>query len=211
MNVRSIAFRLIVGGCLAVILPLMAVGCLAVSKSSQALKDMALDNAASQSQKMAALVESTLNSQLKITSAHAADTNIRMLGEKIKKDGLETASIDIAQLRQQMKAKFKQLDKSCLGIFVTDDKGYIYTGELANGDEYKGSNVADRPYFQQAKSTGKPAVGEFVVSKQTGEAICVFSAPIISMSGEFLGIFGLSLRTEAVTNHINNVKVGTTG
>lgn len=211
MNIRSIAFRLIVGGCVAVAVPLMVVGYLAVSKSSQALIETAQNNAASQAQKLATLIETTMGCQLKTATAHAVDTNIRLIGEKIKKDGLEAASADIAQLRQQMKAKFKQLDSSYLGIFVTDEKGTIYTGELANGDEYKGSNVADRPYFLQARSTGKAAAGDFTYSKQTGEAICVFCAPIISMNGDFLGVFGLSLKAEAVTRLISSVKVGTTG
>jgi len=211
MNIRSIAFRLIAGGCVAVALPLVIVGYIAVSKSSDALMKTARDNAASQAQKMASLVESTLDSQLKTAAAHAVDTNIRLIGEKIKKDGLEAASSDIAQLRQQMKAKFKQLDSSYLGIFVTDNKGYMYTGELADGDEYKGVNLADMPYFQQAKSTGKPVAGDVVFSKVTGDVIYVLCALITSMSGDFLGIFGLPLKAGPLTQHVSSVKVGTTG
>jgi methyl-accepting chemotaxis protein len=211
MNIRSIAFRLIFGGCLAVVLPLVVVGYIAVSKSSKALMDTARDNAASQAQKLAALVESTLDSQLKTAAAHAVDTNVRLIGEKIKKDGLEATMSDIAQLRQQMKAKFKQLDSSYLGIFVTDDKGYMYTGELASGDEYKGVNLADMPYFQQARSTGKPVAGDIVSSKVTGDIIYVLCAPITSMNGDFLGIFGLSLKASPLMQHISSVKVGSSG
>lgn len=211
MNIRSIAFRLVVGGCVAVALPLIVVGYLSVSKSSQALMDTARDNAASQAHKLAALVDSTLDAQLKTAAAHAVDTNIRLLGEKIKKEGLDGALSDIAQLRQQMKAKFKQLDSSYQGIFITDDKGYMYTGELASGEEYKGVNLADMPYFQQARSTGKPVAGEVVYSKVTGDVIYVLCAPITSMSGDFLGIFGLSLKAGPLTQRVSSVKVGNTG
>ncbi|WP_448873441.1 methyl-accepting chemotaxis protein [Desulfobulbus propionicus] len=211
MNIRSIAFRLIAGGCVAVALPLVVVGYLAVSKSSRALMDTARENAASQAQKLAALVDSTLDAQLKTAAAHAVDTNIRLIGEKIKKEGLAAASAEIATLRQQMKDKFKQLDNSYQGIFVTDDKGYMYTGELANGDEYKGVNLADMDYFQQAKSTGRPIAGEVVHSKVTGDVIYVLCAPITSMNGDFLGIFGLSLMAEPLTRHVSSVKVGATG
>ena len=211
MNIRSIAFRLVVGGCIAVAMPLIVVGFLSVSKSSKALMDTARDNAASQAHKLAALVDSTLDAQLKTAAAHAVDTNIRLLGEKIKKEGLNGALSDIAQLRQQMKAKFKQLDSSYQGIFITDDKGYMYTGELASGEEYKGVNLADMPYFQQARSTGKPVAGEVVYSKVTGDVIYVLCAPITSMSGDFLGIFGLSLKAGALTQRVSSVKVGNTG
>ncbi|MGE4559074.1 MAG: methyl-accepting chemotaxis protein [Desulfobulbus sp.] len=211
MNIRSIGFRLIVGGCVAVALPLVIVGFIAVSKSSNALSEIALNNAASQAENLAALIESTLDAQLKTAAAHAVDTNIRLIGEKVKKEGLDAAVTDIAQLRQQMKDKFKQLDSTYLGIFVTDDKGYMYTGELAGGEEYKGVNLADMAYFQRAKSTGKPVAGEVVYSKVTGDVIYVLCAPILSMNGDFLGIFGLSLKAEPLTRHISSVKVGQTG
>jgi methyl-accepting chemotaxis protein len=211
MNIRSIGFRLIVGGCVAVALPLVVVGFLAVSKSSTALGETASNNAASQALQLAALIESTLDAQLKTAAAHAVDTNVRLIGEKVKKEGLGAATADIAQLRQQMKDKFKQLDSSYLGIFVTDDKGYMYTGELSSGEEYKGVNLSDMPYFQEAKNTGKPVAGEVVHSKVTGDVIYVLCAPVTSLSGEFLGIFGLSLKAEPLTGHVSSVKVGTTG
>nr|WP_321464403.1 methyl-accepting chemotaxis protein [uncultured Desulfobulbus sp.] len=211
MNIRSIGFRLIAGGCVAVALPLLVVGFLAVSKSSTALTETARNNAASQAHKLAELVESTLDAQLKTAAAHAVDTNVRLIGEKIKKEGLTAATSDIAQLRQQMKDKFKQLDDSYLGIFVTDDKGYMYTGELASGKEYKGVNLADMDYFQKARSTGKPVVGEVVHSKVTGDVIYVLCAPVTSLSGDFLGIFGLSLKAAPLTQHVSGVKMGQTG
>jgi len=211
MNVRSIGFRLVAGGCVAVALPLLVVGFIAVSKSSNSLSETARNNAASQASNLAALMESTLQAQLKTAAAHAVDTNVRMIGEKIKNQGLGAAAADIAQLRQQMKDKFKQLDSSYLGIFVTDDKGYMYTGELASGEEYKGVNLSDMPYFQQAKSSGKPVAGEVVHSKVTGDVIYVLCAPITSLSGDFLGVFGLSLKADPLTEHVSKVKIGTTG
>ena len=211
MNIRSIGFRLIVGGCLAVAVPLVLVGYLAVSKSATALAEIARNNAASQAEKLALVIESTLDAQSKTAAAHAVDTNVRLIGQKVKDLGLEGAAADIASLRQQMKAKFKQLDNSYLGIFVTDAKGFMYTGELASGDEYKGVNLADMDYFQKAKSSGKAVVGDIVPSKVTGDVIYVLCAPILSPSGDFLGVFGLSLKAQPLTSHVSSVKVGSTG
>ena len=151
MNIRSIGFRLIVGGCLAVAIPLILVGYLSVSRSAAALSDIARNSAAAQAEKLALVISSTLDAQAKTAAAHAVDTNVRLIGQKVKEVGLEAAAAQVADLRQQMKAKFKQLDSSYLGIFVTDDKGFMYTGELASGEEYKGVNLAGMDYFQQAK------------------------------------------------------------
>ncbi len=211
MNIRSIGFRLVVGGCLAVAVPLAVVGFLAVSKSSSALTAISRDNAAAQAQKLATVIESTLDAQSKTAAAHAVDTNVRMIGQKVKEQGIEGATADIANLRQQMKAKFKQLDSNYLGIFVTDDKGTMYTGELTNGDEYKGVNLADTEYFQKVKRTGKAIVSDIVFSKVTGDVIYVLCAPILSYSGDFLGVFGLSLKAQPLLSHVSTVKAGNTG
>ena len=211
MNIRSIGFRLIVGGCLAVAVPLVLIGYLAVSKSATALTEIARNNAASQAEKLALVIESTLDAQSKTAAAHAVDTNVRLIGQKVKDLGLEGAATDVASLRQQMKAKFKQLDNSYLGIFVTDAKGFMYTGELASGEEYKGVNLADMDYFQKAKSSGKAVVGDIVSSKVTGDVIYVLCAPILSYFGDFLGVFGLSLKAQPLIGHVSSVKVGTTG
>jgi len=211
MNIRSIGFRLIVGGCLAVATPLVLVGLLAVSKSATALSAMARDNAAGQAEKLAAVIASTLDAQAKTAAAHAVDTNVRLIGQRVKETGLDGAATEIATLRQQMKAKFKQLDTGYLGIFVTDDKGFMYTGELAGGEEYKGVNLADMEYFQKAKSSGKAVVGDIVASKVTGDVIYVLCAPILSYSGEFLGVFGLSLKAQPLISHVSSVKVGSSG
>ncbi|WP_310600289.1 methyl-accepting chemotaxis protein [Desulfobulbus sp.] len=186
-------------------------GILAVSKSSTALSDIARDNAASQAEKLAMAIGSTLDAQAKTAAAHAVDTNVRLIGQKVKELGVNGATADIATLRQQMKDKFKQLDNSYLGIFVTDDKGYMYTGELASGEEYKGVNLADMGYFQEAKVSGKAVVGDIAPSKVTGDVIYVLCAPILSYSGQFLGVFGLSLKAQPLLGHVSTVKVGSTG
>jgi methyl-accepting chemotaxis protein len=211
MNIRSIGFRLIVGGCLAVVLPLVVVGFLAVTKSSSALSSNARTNAAAQAEKLAGLIDATLEAQLKTAAAHAVDTNVRQIGQRVMELGIPGSAADIRYLRQQMKDKFKQLDDSYLGIFVTDASGVMYTGELASGEEYKGVNLADMEYFQQAKATGKPVAGDVVVSKVTNDVIYVICAPIFSYQNQFLGIFGLSLKAQPLLAHVSTVKMGKTG
>ncbi len=117
MNVRSIGFRLAAGGCLAVAFPLLIVGFLAVSKSATALSRISRENAAAQAEKLATVITATLEAQANTAAAHAVDTNVRLIGQKVKDLGLDGATADIANLRQQMKAKFKQLDASVLSTF----------------------------------------------------------------------------------------------
>ena len=211
MNIKSIGFRLLFGGCLAVTLPLVIVGAVSVKKASDGLMDISRNNAHSQAVKVAAVIEATLTAQTQTAAAHATDMNVRLVGEKVLAQGIEGTHAEIADLRQQMKEKFQLLDKNYLGIFVTDSSGNMYTGELSNGNEYKGVNLADMEYFKQAKNSGKAIAGNIVKSKVTGNRIYVVSAPIYSRKNQFLGIFGLSLKAEPLTSLVSTVKVGQSG
>ena len=211
MEIRSIGFRLLVGGCLAVILPLVVVGSISTVKSSQALKELATVAAQSSALDIANLVENTLREEKKIVLSLGADSLVRSVAQKVKETSVADAGESVKALRQDMKRKYKNLGGQYLGIFVTDVKGQLYTGELANGEEYKGSDVSSRDYFQEAKQSLKAVVGDVVKSKATGELIAVIAAPILSDAGEFLGLFGMPIKAEALTDLVSNKKFGETG
>lgn len=55
-------------------------------------------------------------------------------------------------------------------------------------------NFADRKWFQEARDRRRFAVGDYVVSRITGERVIVYAYPIIATDGGFRGV------TYAVTN-----------
>ncbi len=211
MKIHSIGFRLLFGGCLAVIIPLSVVGYISTSKSSRALEDLATTATKSSASDIATLVENTLVEEKKIVLSLASDTLVRSVAKKVKESSIEAATDPIKVLRDDMKKKYKNLGDQYLGIFITDSVGKLYTGELANGQEYKGSEVSSRDYFQEAKKTMKASIGDVVKSKTTGELISVICAPILSDSGEFLGVFGMPIKATALTDLVSKKKFGETG
>ncbi len=211
IDVHSISFKLVAGGCLAVFVPLLIVAVISIPKITGVLLDNGKASALSKANELASIVQRTIELQAKTAAAFATGYKVREVGEKVKQLGVQGAAEDIAVLRGEMKKKYKALDDTYLGIFVTDENGLLYTGELANGDEYKGSNVASREYFQEARSTGKAVVGEIVRSKSTGKLIYVVSAPVLSDSGQFLGIFGMSVKASALVALISSTTVGESG
>ncbi len=211
MNTKSIGFRLIAGGCIAVILPLLVVGYLSTNKASRALEHLATSNARSGAEDLATLVEHILIEEKKIVLALASDSLVRSVAEKVKNNGIAGTAEDIKILRADMKNKYKHLGSNYLGIFVTDVNGKLYTGERSGGKEYKGSDVSTRGYFKQAKQSLKAVVGDVVRSKSTGVLISVVCAPILSDSGEFLGIFGMPMKATTLTQLVSSKTVGKTG
>ena len=211
VNLKSISAKLVVTGCIAVLIPLVVVGVIAITKSTDALLNIGQQNAKDRAHNLANTVETTFDLQSETVAAFAEGRDVIDVLSKVKEVGAENAVPDLAQLRQEMKRKFKVLDEHFLGIFVTDDSGLLITGELANGKEYKGSNVATRGYFQEAKQTGNAVIGDIVRSKSTGKLIYVASAPVKSDDGTFLGIFGMSIKAQAIVDIVSGKKVGETG
>ncbi len=211
MNFNSIRFKLVSGGCFAILVLLIANGYISITNSSRALTALAMKNAESTAKGIAVQIDKALHGELKAAVAFATESAFKSVGEEVKAKGIEGAATSIQALRQQMKAKFKTLGGNYLGIFITDANGTLYTGELADGSEYKGTSIAERPYFQAVKQSGKPVLGEVVRSQKTGEIISVACAPVLSDSGEFLGAFGLSLKAVALTHLVTDNKIGETG
>ena len=151
MNTKSLGFRLIVGGCLAVMIPLLIVGYISTNKSSVALQNLATTHAQASAADIANLVENILVEEKKIVLSLASDSLVRSVAQKVTSQGIEGSVDDIKVLRADMKSKYKNLGSNYLGIFVTDINGKLYTGERSGGKEYKGSDVSSRDYFQKAK------------------------------------------------------------
>lgn len=211
MNFRSIAFKLIFGGCLVVLLPLLIVGYLSVSKSTDALLNLGYTNAVERATNLARIVETTMDLQGETAMGFANGRDVIDTLDAVRRNGVDGAAADIAALRNGMKKKFGLLDEHFLGIFVTDADGLMLTGELASGKEYKGANVSSRDYFQKAKSSKSPVVGEIVRSKTTGKIIYVACAPVQADDGSFLGIFAMSIKAEAMIELVSGRKIGETG
>ena len=208
---KSISFRLVAGGCILVLLPLIVVGLISISKSTNALLEVGHENAAGQAHEIAEILESTMELQAETAAAFATGYHVIETLDKVKIEGSQAASAELALLREEMKKKFKVLDDHFLGIFVTNEEGLLLTGELASGKEYKGSNINSRGYFQEAKRTKHAVIGDIVRSKSTGNLIYVACAPVLSANNEFLGVFGMSIKAETVINAVSGVKIGKTG
>ncbi len=211
MKVTSIRFKLLAGGIILVLLPLIIVGFISVIKSTNALNQLGMEGAKNVAADLARLVDNILVEEKKIAGVFAADRSIVEVAEKVKRDGVDGAAAEINQLFADLTKQFGRLGDNYQGIFVTDTAGALYTGVLDSGKEYKGSNIEQRTYFQQVKSSGKTVAGEVVRSQSTNKLISVVCAPIKSASSEFLGTFGLVIKVDFLVDLVAGRKIGQTG
>ena len=59
-------------------------------------------------------------------------------------------------------------------------------------------NVADRDYFLQSMSTGKPAGGELTIGRVTSRPAVIMSSPILNAAGQPIGLSAASLDLSSV-------------
>ncbi len=90
-------------------------------------------------------------------------------------------------------------------VFIDKD------GNAINVLDGKTINLADREYFQQAKSTKKTYIQDIVVSKATGNKVITIAVPIFSDSGNFQGAVFSQVDTKQLENSLGKIQVAKTG
>ena len=211
MKITSIKFRLVSGGITLVLLPLLIIGFLSISKSSTALSDLAKNQAENIAADLSRLADSILTEEMKLAEVIAADHQVLNVLSTVKQAGLSGATEQIKELQQNLGTTFSKMGPAYQGVFLTDSAGNIFTGVLEGGAEYKGINIADRAYFQNAKATGKAIIGDLARSEATNKLISVICAPVKSESKEFIGTLGVVLKVEFLTGLIAGRKLDKTG
>jgi methyl-accepting chemotaxis protein len=211
MNFSSIRFKLIVGGILVVLIPLLISGYVAMTKSAKTVTLLSKANAQSIAEGTATQVSAIYDGELKFAAAFAGRTQVKIAAEAVNGKGIAGAADAVEVIRQDLKKRFEQLKTSYTAIFITDASGTIYADAAVSGEELKGFDVAQQPLFQEAKTTKKTLSGDIVRSKATNEPIMFFCGPIFADNGTFLGVFGAFLKTSVLTEPVATKKIGETG
>jgi methyl-accepting chemotaxis protein len=196
MKKKTLGFKLIAGGIIAVMIPLLVVGIFAAVKASGALEAAAKERAVGGAGKLADLVQEVLSVELKIASEIA-----------ISSDAVNAAAnANVDAMNRGLADTMAKIGKDYETIMVTDATGVVVS-DGSNG-EYKGLSLADREYFQKARN-GKANVGAVVKSKKTGNPIATVCSPIMK-DGNFVGTTVIALKIDYLSDKVT-AKMGRTG
>ena len=211
MNFSSIRFKLVAGGILVVLLPLVVCGYVAMTNSTRALTQASQANAQSIAEGKAIQVSAIYEGELKFAAAFAGRTQVKIAAEAVNAHGIAGAADAVEVIRQDLKKRFEQLKTNYTAIFLADANGNIYADAAAVSDELKGLELAQQPIFQEAKTAKKTVSSDIVRSKATNEPILFFCGPIFADNGTFLGVFGAFLKASVLTDPVATQKIGATG
>ncbi|MEN6320963.1 MAG: methyl-accepting chemotaxis protein [Syntrophaceae bacterium] len=196
MKKRTLGFKLVFGGIIAVLIPLLVVGIFASMKASNALETAAKDRAVKGAAKLADMVQEVLAVEIKVASEIAMSS-----------DAVNAASgANVETMNKKLTDAMGKIGKDYEAIMVTDANGVVVSD--GNNGEYKGLSLADRDYFQKVKS-GKANVGSVVKSKKTGNPIATVSAPV-TKDGNIVGAAVIALKIDYLSDKVT-AKMGQTG
>jgi methyl-accepting chemotaxis protein len=212
MRKLTLRSKLIIGGVVAAILPLVVVGLFSINKSSSALLTISEGQAQLTAQNLATMANLYMEEEIGKARTIASTPLIKkMLNETGAKD-FENNTSEISAVEAYLSAVHQKAQKNYDVVFVTNSSGLILVLADGRGEEsgLKKINVAERKYFQSAKS-GKITISQPVISKVSGDSVFVIAVPLQNSSGVFAGILGSAVKMATLTEKIAQTKIGETG
>ena len=183
MKKASLRAKLLTGGILIVLIPLLVVSIFSVYKSSEALHDISLEQSVNAAKHLSAVFQLTLAHEIRILNTLSVDPD--SIDATIGNGGIADAKL--AGIMTRMSGNYEVL-------FVADATGGIRADGLEGS--YNGINIGVRDYFVAAKA-GKASIGTVVKSKKTAKSVAVIAVPIYK-DGNFSGILAAAMKTDTL-------------
>ncbi|MDD9301975.1 MAG: methyl-accepting chemotaxis protein [Desulfobacter sp.] len=210
MKNRSLKFKLILGGVLAAIVPLLVVGFFSITKSSKAISLIAEERAKMVAQNLATFANSVMEQEVKLATEMAQNPLIEDAANQVSEYGIDSASSALNRLDAFLGKVHGKIGSGYDVFFVTDATGRAISDN--NNGAYRKNNVqvSTRGYFKAAQS-GSINISSPILSKVTGQPVVVVAIPLKTNAGKFAGILASVVKLDALSNEITKTKVGTTG
>ncbi len=208
MKRRSLGFKLILGGILLVLAPILAIGLYSMTQSADALTRIAKEQALMAAYRMADLADMVFREEAKFLREMASSAAVRSAAVKVKGSGPDDAAQEISTLNQELTTSLKELGKDYELLIVAGLDGKLFADGL--GGSQKGIDIAGRPYFQKAKS-GQTAFSDPVISKASGKMVTPIAVPVKDEKGQVIAVMASVPKIDFLTDHIMDLKIGKTG
>ncbi len=210
MKNRSLKFKLILGGILAVIVPLAVVGLFSINKASSALVSIAKGQASQVAGNLATMTDVALGDEVKLVKEMALGPLVVDAATKVLENGVDKSKAELKALDDFFMKVFKEIGSSYDLLFVADTSGITIADSNGGALRAKKMSVVDRDYFISAKA-GKVSIGSPTRSRASDQPVIVVAIPVKTDSGQFAGVFGAVVKLDALSDKITQVKIGETG
>jgi methyl-accepting chemotaxis protein len=200
----SLAKKLVFGGVILVLAPLLVLGWFSYNESSDGLKSLAFDSASSTAQRVADIALSVMQEEIKVAQGLALDPATRETATATA----QGASVDVGVLEKMLAEYQATVGKDYEAILVADLNGKVFADSL--GGKQHGTNLSERSYFQAAKN-GQSDAGSVVRSKISGKPAAAIGVPVTDANGRVVAVLATVLDIEFLIQRISGFTFGDTG
>jgi len=206
----KLSVKLIGGGLLAVLVPMLIVGIISIKTASKALVKEGESAAFQVAKDLAGTAEMFLEEELKFANEIALAPMIVEAVSQVEEKGVENSMEALKKVDRYFGKSHGKIGAS-YDLFILSDSRGITIADSSNGAlRKKKVSLADRDYFKAGKA-GKSIIGKPIKSRASGLPVVVVSVPIKTRSGKFGGVFGAVLKLESLSQKLASVKMGKTG
>jgi methyl-accepting chemotaxis protein len=201
MKNRSLSFKMIAGGIITMLVPLLVIGIFAIYKSSDALEELSQSQSVEVAKGLAHMANLALQEELKTINQLAVRDVVVSAAEKRDEAASDRATSELTKFVQSGGGMYET-------ISIADPDGKVIADGVSG--KHKGINLSEREYFKISKE-GKTTVGSVVKSKGTGNIVMTFSAPIYSESKQLSGVIVSVVNISFLDEKVSKTKLGKTG
>ena len=203
----SLKSKLIFGGVVASMLPLVIIGYFAVSRTTYALVKNAEFQSVQVSKDLVVLAEEIV-SQEKIYAASISQVPVVTSAvSKMFDSNSDSTKQELRALKKFLGAIFEKCEGRYEKILVTDQNGKVIAN---NTTEDTRIDLGDREYFKRAKD-GQVNLSEPIISKLSGVPVISLAAPLKTPTGQFCAAIVFVIKLDRLSDKIVSVKLGETG
>jgi methyl-accepting chemotaxis protein len=207
----SLGFKLMAGGMIIVLLPIIILGYISMTKSSNAVTEISKDQAIGIAQDLASMTKNAVESEIVTASILAEKAMVKNALELNAEKKTEELKEKVKSLNDNLLSTLKSMGDKYEGIFLTDPDGNIFAGIKSTGEPYENLNVSQRDYFKKAVSRGSASMGELIESLVSDDIVGVISVPVKNERGNLLGTSCVTIKVDYFSKMISGRKIGETG
>ncbi len=207
MKTMTLRFRLVFGGLVLAVIPILVVGFFSDMSASGALDRISREHVVNIAKDMAGMIRIFMADQEQSVRQISMTGTIRATLAKAA-EGTEKIEMEIRDLNAELAQIMKQSGDVFQELFASDAKGTVFAD--GSGGKHKGRDIAQQGYFIQA-GKGKAADGEVIRDEKDGQPLIPICVPVFSEQGGFAGTVTAFVRLKPVSEQLLSVRVGHTG
>lgn len=209
MRKQSLGFKLILGGILAVSLPLLGAGILSVNSTLNVVENLSVAQKRHIADNLVAMSALLLERESKIARQIATQASTILTASKVRDQGPDPVSEDIQSLEHKLARMMAAGADDYELIMVADPEGRVFADSMTGA--YQGFSLDNRAYYQKAKAKKTLTISDPVRSKSSHKPVVPICAPILDSNGVFLGGVVVVLKIDNFIAQLTAIQVGKTG